>query len=155
MSNVVKFRRGKRIPFHRQKPRQRVFCLGYRYIGGDCCQSIQHVYLKRHKHDQWSFVDYSEGYSCEFDWCDGSELMDRINEMHLEDPPSEHDLYNMDGKANISHGSIPDIGRPAMTMDLPFLEGAEIGDVSEGQSVMFMLEKGHDGMYGIKAMMPK
>ena len=43
MSNVVKFRRGKRIPFHRQKPRQRVFCLGYRYIGGDCCQSIQQV----------------------------------------------------------------------------------------------------------------
>ena len=81
--------------------------------------------------------------------------MDRINEMHLEDPLSEHDLYNMDGKANISHGSIQDIGRPAMTMDLPFLEGAEIGDVSEGQSVMFMLEKGHDGMYGIKAMMPK
>ena len=71
------------------------FVWGYRYIGGDCCQSIQHVYLKRHKHDEWSFVDYSEGYSCEFDWCDGSELMDRINEMHLEDPPSEHDLYNM------------------------------------------------------------
>lgn len=61
----------------------------------------------------------------------------------------------MDGKANISHGPIPDIGWPAMTMDLPFLEGAEIGDVSEGQSVMLMLEKGHDGMYGIKAMMPK
>ena len=51
--------------------------------------------LKRHKRDEWSFVDYSEGYSCEFDWCDGSELMDRINEMHLEDLPSEHDLYNM------------------------------------------------------------
>lgn len=61
----------------------------------------------------------------------------------------------MDGKANISHGPIPDIGWPAMTMDLPFLEGAEIGDVSEGQPVMLMLEKGHDGMYGIKAMMPK
>ena len=42
-----------------------------------------------------------------------------------------------------------------MTMDLPFLEGAEIGNVSEVQSVMLMLEKGHDGMYGIKAMMPK
>ena len=95
MSNVVTFRRGKRIPFHRQKPRQRVFCLGYRYTGGECCQSIQHVYLKRHKHDQWSFVDYSEGYSCEFDWCDGSELLDRLSEMHLEDPPSEYDLYKM------------------------------------------------------------
>ena len=81
--------------------------------------------------------------------------MYRINEMHLEAPPSEHDLYNMDGEADISLGSIPDIGWPAVTMDLPFLEGAEMGDVSEGQSVMLMFEKGHDGMYGIKAMMPK
>ena len=60
-----------------------------------CCENIQHVYLKWHKYDQWSFVDYSEGYSCEFDWCNSSELMERINEMHLEDPPSEYDLYNM------------------------------------------------------------
>ena len=55
MSNVIKFRRGKRIPFHRQKPRQRVFCLGCHYMGGDCCQSIQHVCRKRHKHDEWTF----------------------------------------------------------------------------------------------------
>lgn len=61
----------------------------------------------------------------------------------------------MDRKANISHGPIKEIGWPAMTMDLPILEGAEIGDVSEGQPVMLMLEKGKDGMYGIKAMMPK
>ena len=60
-----------------------------------------------------------------------------------------------DGKVNISHGPIPDIGWPAMTMDLPLLEGAEIGDVKEGQPVMMMLEKGSDGMFGIKALMPK
>ena len=42
-----------------------------------------------------------------------------------------------------------------MTIDLPFLEGAEIGDVSQSQLGMLMLEKGNDGMYGIKAMMPK
>ena len=65
-----------------------------RYICGDCCRSIQHIYLKRHKHDQWSFIDYSAGYSCEFHWCDSSELMDRINEMYLEDLLSERDLYN-------------------------------------------------------------
>lgn len=61
----------------------------------------------------------------------------------------------MDGKANISHGPIPEIGWPAMTMDLPFLDGAEIGPVEDGQPVMIMLEKGADGMFGIKAMMPK
>ena len=83
------------------------------------------------------------------------ELMDRINEMHLEDPPSEHDFYNMDRKANISSGPIPDIGWLAMTKDLPFLEGEEIVGVCQGQLGMLMLEKGNDGMYGIKAVMPK
>ena len=84
-----------------------------------------------------------------------SELMDRINEMHLEDPLSEHDLYNIDRKANISFGPIPDIGWLAMTIDLPFLEGTEIGDVFQGQLGMVMLEKGNEGMCGIETMMPK
>ena len=84
-----------------------------------------------------------------------SELMDRINEMHLEDPLSEHDLYNIDRKANIGIGPIPDIGWLAMTIDLPFLEGTEIGDVSQGQLGMLMLEKGNEGMCGIETMMPK
>ena len=84
-----------------------------------------------------------------------SELMDRINEMHLEDPLSEHDLYNIDRKANIGFGPIPDIGWLAMTIDLPFLEGTEIGDVSQGQLGMLMLEKGNEGMCGIETMMPK
>ena len=75
-----------------------------------------------------------------------SELMDRINEMHLEDPLSEHDLYIMDRKASINVGPIPDIGWLAMVIDLPFLEGAEIGDVSRGQLDMLMLEKGKDGL---------
>lgn len=84
-----------------------------------------------------------------------SELMDRINEMHLEDPLSEHDLYNIDRKANIGFGPIPDIGWLAMTIDLPFLEGTEIGDVFQGQLGMLMLEKGNEGMCGIETMMPK
>ena len=84
-----------------------------------------------------------------------SELMDRINEMHLEDPLSEHDLYNIDRKANIGFGPIPNIGWLAMTIDLPFLKGTEIGDVSQGQLGMLMLEKGNEGMCGIETMMPK
>ena len=56
---------------------------------------------------------------------------------------------------NLSHGPIKDIGWPAMTMDLKLLEGAEVGDVKAGDTVMMMLEKGEDGMYGIRALMPK
>lgn len=60
-----------------------------------------------------------------------------------------------DGSANVSHDPIPEIGWPAMTMDLPLLENAEVmGEVSEGDEVTLMLMKGADGMYAIGAIMP-
>ncbi|WP_068119577.1 copper-binding protein [Tropicimonas marinistellae] len=59
------------------------------------------------------------------------------------------------GTANVSHGPIPEIGWPPMTMDLPLLEGAEMmGEVSPGDEVTLMLIKGDDGMYAIGAIMP-
>lgn len=60
-----------------------------------------------------------------------------------------------DGMANISHGPIAEIGWPAMTMDLTVLDGAEVDGVKVGDEVMMMLEKGEDGMYAIRALMPK
>ncbi|WP_420337110.1 copper-binding protein [Roseibium sp.] len=60
-----------------------------------------------------------------------------------------------DGTANVSHDPIPEIGWPAMTMDLPLLESAQMmGDVSAGDSVTLMLVKGDDGLYAISAIMP-
>jgi Cu/Ag efflux protein CusF len=55
---------------------------------------------------------------------------------------------------NVTHGPIAEIGWPAMTMDLKLLEGAEVGAVSAGEEAMMMLEKGPDGLYGIRALMP-
>jgi Cu/Ag efflux protein CusF len=55
---------------------------------------------------------------------------------------------------NLTHGPIPEIGWPAMTMDLQLLEGAEIGPVAAGDEAVMMLEKGPDGLYGIRALMP-
>src|SRR6056297_3102707 len=60
-----------------------------------------------------------------------------------------------EGMANVSHGPIPDIGWPAMTMDMTVLDGAEIDGVEPGDEVMMMIEKGSDGMYAIRALMPK
>lgn len=60
-----------------------------------------------------------------------------------------------DGTANVSHDPIPEIGWPAMTMDLTVLEDAQMmGDVSDGDTVTLMLVKGQDGMYAIGAIMP-
>jgi Cu/Ag efflux protein CusF len=55
---------------------------------------------------------------------------------------------------NVTHGPIPEIGWPAMTMDLQLLDGAEVGPVAAGDEAVMMLEKGPDGLYGIRALMP-
>lgn len=61
-----------------------------------------------------------------------------------------------DGTANVTHGAIPEIGWPAMTMDLALAPDAQMmGEVAAGDSVMLMLIKGADGMYMIGAMMPE
>ncbi|MEI4194730.1 copper-binding protein [Roseovarius sp. E0-M6] len=69
---------------------------------------------------------------------------------------AEATVNSIDGNmANISHGPIAEIGWPAMTMDLPVLDGAEVGEIESGDDVMMMLEKGDDGMYAIRALLPK
>jgi Cu(I)/Ag(I) efflux system protein CusF len=61
-----------------------------------------------------------------------------------------------DGTANVSHEPIPEIGWPAMTMDLALAPDAQMmGAVNAGDSVTLMLIKGGDGMYMIGAMMPE
>ena len=65
------------------------------------------------------------------------------------------EVHAMKGDSvNLSHEPIPEIGWPAMTMDLPLLEGAQVGEVAPGDRVMIMLEKGPDGLYGIRALDP-
>ncbi|MEO1473686.1 MAG: copper-binding protein [Pseudomonadota bacterium] len=55
---------------------------------------------------------------------------------------------------NLTHEPIPEIGWPQMTMDLKLLEGAEVGAVGPGDPITVMLEKGADGLYGIRALAP-
>lgn len=64
-------------------------------------------------------------------------------------------INSIDGMTvNVTHPAIPDLKWPPMTMDLMLLDGAEVGDVAAGDEAMLMLEKGEDGMVGIRAMMP-
>jgi Cu(I)/Ag(I) efflux system protein CusF len=60
------------------------------------------------------------------------------------------------GMVNVSHDPIPEIGWPAMTMDLSVLPNVKIMDtVKSDDTVTMMLVKGKDGMYGIQALMPE
>lgn len=59
-----------------------------------------------------------------------------------------------DGMVNVSHDPIPEIGWPAMTMDMPLMADAQMmGDVAVGDTVTIMLIKGEDGMYAIAAIL--
>lgn len=64
-------------------------------------------------------------------------------------------INSIDGETwNVTHPPIPDLKWPAMTMDLMLLDGAQVGAIEAGGKAMLMLEKGEDGMVGIKAAMP-
>ncbi|KIC17750.1 MULTISPECIES: copper-binding protein [unclassified Leisingera] len=61
-----------------------------------------------------------------------------------------------ENSANVSHEPIPEIGWPAMTMDLNLAPNVQMmGGISEGASVTLMLVKSDNGMYEIGAMMPE
>lgn len=61
-----------------------------------------------------------------------------------------------EGSINVSHGPIPEIGWPAMTMDMPLAEDAEVmTDIAPGDEVIMMLVKGADGIYAIQALTAK
>ncbi len=54
-----------------------------------------------------------------------------------------------DGKINISHGKIKELGWPPMKMDFAVADGVDVSKVEEGQKVEFTLGKGKGGMYEI------
>jgi len=54
-----------------------------------------------------------------------------------------------DGKINISHGKIKELGWPPMKMDFAVADGVDVSKVKAGQKVDFTLGKGKGGMYEI------
>ena len=60
----------------------------------------------------------------------------------------------MERKVNISHGPIPALGWPAMTMDFDLAESATTEGIKVGQTVTFQLRKRADGGYEIESLSP-
>jgi len=57
-------------------------------------------------------------------------------------------------KLNVSHGPIPTIGWPAMTMDFAVAPSVELHGVQPGSRINFTIERGSDGMYVIQSIKP-
>jgi Cu(I)/Ag(I) efflux system protein CusF len=58
-------------------------------------------------------------------------------------------------KVNVSHGPIPALGWPAMTMDFPVAPNVDLRSVKPGSRINFSLEKGKGGMYEIRSLQPE
>jgi Cu(I)/Ag(I) efflux system periplasmic protein CusF len=56
------------------------------------------------------------------------------------------------GVVNISHGPIPALSWPEMTMDLPVAEGVDLGSIQPGDEVRFRILLGDDQVYRITAL---
>lgn len=57
-------------------------------------------------------------------------------------------------KLNVSHGPIPTIGWPAMTMDFAVAPSVDLRAVKPGSRISFIIEQGDDGMYVIQSITP-
>jgi Cu(I)/Ag(I) efflux system periplasmic protein CusF len=58
------------------------------------------------------------------------------------------------GVVNITHGPIPALNWPDMTMDLPVTEDVDLGSVQPGDAVRFRVELGTDQVYRVTAIEP-
>ncbi len=67
--------------------------------------------------------------------------------------PAMLNAISPDGdNVNVTHGPIPDIGWPAMTMDLGLGPDAEIGTLGPDDPVMMTLDRDEQGMYRIREL---
>jgi Cu(I)/Ag(I) efflux system protein CusF len=57
-------------------------------------------------------------------------------------------------KLNVSHGPIPTIGWPAMTMDFAVAPSVDLQDIHPGTRINFTIEQGDGGMYVIQSITP-
>jgi Cu(I)/Ag(I) efflux system protein CusF len=56
------------------------------------------------------------------------------------------------GVVNITHGPIPALSWPEMTMDLPVTGDVDLGDIASGDVVLFRVELGDDQVYRMTAV---
>jgi Cu(I)/Ag(I) efflux system protein CusF len=56
------------------------------------------------------------------------------------------------GVVNITHGPIPALSWPEMTMDLPVTGNVDLDDIASGDEVRFQVELGPDQVYRMTAV---
>ena len=110
MTNVISFPINKKR--HSFSPWQRVFYIGYRYVGPMFCQDVQQLYLKRHglNHSvrKWSLITYapydessSRSYSIELECCDEDSVLEMLEKHDVRNDVTIADLFAMGWRGSL------------------------------------------------------
>jgi hypothetical protein len=112
MTNIIHFplkeKRSKPMP------KQRVFYIGFRYVGPMFCQDVQSLYLKRNglinDTRTWSLIRYGKydendykDYSIELDKCQENDLPDMLDEFDIGNQVNFDELRDMGWKGVVDY----------------------------------------------------
>ena len=114
MNNILKF--PKKEKRSKSLPRQRVFYLGFRYVGPFLCQEVQDLYLKRNGLKKgsrtWSLITYGKydendykNYSLELDTCEENDLPDLLDEFDVGNQVTFDELNEMGWRGQIDYSA--------------------------------------------------
>ena len=99
MTNVVTFPIKAKRPS--PLPRQRVFYIGFRYVGPMFCQDVQQLYLKRkglvHGERWWAMITYAK-----YDESDRRNYSIELEECHEDDVPDMLDMFEVGNELNFA-----------------------------------------------------
>ena len=114
MTNIVDFPETEANP--EALPRQRVFYVGYRYVGPMLCQDVQNLYLKRkglkNGVRSWALIAYislnennSKTYSFELEKCSENQVLALLEKYELQDEVSISDLRKMGWRGKVQQSA--------------------------------------------------
>ena len=112
MTKIIKFPSKQKRS--KPMPKQRVFYIGFRYVGPMFCQDVQSIYLKRNglinDTRTWSLIRYGKydendykDYSIELDKCQENDLPDMLDEFNIGNQVNFDELRDMGWKGVIDY----------------------------------------------------
>ena len=112
MTKIIKFPSKQKRS--KPMPKQRVFYIGFRYVGPMFCQDVQSIYLKRNglinNTRTWSLIRYGKydendykDYSIELDKCQENDLPDMLDEFDIGNQVNFDELRDMGWKGVIDY----------------------------------------------------
>ena len=131
MTNIVNF--PKKEKRSKPLPRQRVFYIGYWYVGPVLCQEVQRLYLKRKGLKNgiryWSVITYGKydesdtrTYSIEIEECEENDVPDMLKAFDLDNEVTFSELANMGWRGQVTYSA------PLRSMFHPCYDGLRFPD---------------------------